>query len=268
MRAFLCIFLFYTSLLLAGEEPKSALRFGLQINYQPFHISNPREGYPGIDVEIARLLANFLEKEAQFKFFSVKELLTAVQSQKIDIALGGISSNLERGRRVLFSDPYLIDSHAALLNRRRLPPEPDNNTFPGREFSRLEDLQHFSGLSIGVMKDSTNHLALRNGSEYQSHTIRPYSHRPTMIEDLKAQRIAILAGDNTFIRTLLLRDKELLSSFVYLRSRKNEEHLSMAVHLDQLELLIRINFFLKELRRTGRLEEIRRRYQEDGSWIP
>jgi len=267
MRAFLCLLLPGLAIF-ASEEKKPALLFGLQINYQPFHISNAREGYPGIDVELARLLAEFLEKEAQFKFFSVKELLGAVQNKKIDIALGGISSNLQRGRKVLFTDPYLIDSHAALLNRRRLPPEPDNNTFPGREFTRLEDLQHVSGLSIGVMKDSTNHQALVNGPEYQSHTIRPYSTRSTMIEDLKGQRIAILAGDNTFIRTLLLRDKELLSSFAYLRSRKNVEHLSMAIHMERLDLLLRINFFLKELRRTGRLEEIRLRYQEDASWIP
>ena len=250
------------------EAPGGIIRIGLQKNYIPFHIDNSKPGYPGIDVELATLLADFLGKKPVFRYHNIKTLISEVQSNKLNLAFGGISSNLRRAKQVLFSNPYIVEQHAALLDRKRLPPEPDNNTFPGKEFKTIEDLSSLSGLSIGVMKGTINEKILRTSNEFKDHDIKSYTDRSQLILDIKNRNISVLAGDNTFVRTVLLKNKDILNSFVYLTSSRRLEHLSVAISPDDTRLLLKVNFFIKELRRTGKLAAIKARYLENDDWIP
>ena len=47
-----------------------------------------------------------------------------------------------------------------------------------------------------------------------------------------------------------------------------EEHISMALPPGDMEYLYYINFFVKEIRRTGHLQRILHRYFDSDAWIP
>ncbi|MDH5657435.1 MAG: transporter substrate-binding domain-containing protein, partial [Spirochaetia bacterium] len=91
---------------------------GLQKDYYPFHIEGKKSRGPGIDMEIAQILAKSLGVELKVKFFNLPDLLKAVEKGDIDLSAGGISSSLERAKKNAFSEPYLVTTPGGLLSKR------------------------------------------------------------------------------------------------------------------------------------------------------
>src|SRR5690625_2585374 len=66
-------------------------------DYKPFTYLNPETGkFQGIDIDMARDLAAALGVEARFVQTSWSTLMTDFTAGKCEIAVGGISINLER----------------------------------------------------------------------------------------------------------------------------------------------------------------------------
>jgi len=89
---------------------RGALRVCTTGDYKPFTYLNPETGqFEGIDIDMARDLAASLDLEARFVQTSWPTLMEDFTSGKCDIAMGGISINLERQTQAFFSEPYLTD---------------------------------------------------------------------------------------------------------------------------------------------------------------
>lgn len=77
-------------------------------DYKPFTYFNPETGkFQGIDIDMARDLAAELGVEVRFVKTSWPTLMSDLTAGKCDIAMGGISVNLERQKKAYFSIPYL-----------------------------------------------------------------------------------------------------------------------------------------------------------------
>lgn len=247
---------------------KGVIRIGVQEDYQPFHIKKARKGFPGIDVELAQLLADFLEVKVELVFLPLPELLKAVNSGWIDISLGGISSNLERARLVHFSNPYLIMTPAGLLSRRVLPPESASVDFPAQRFEGLSDLVHLNHLRIGVKSQTTNAVILTSDPVFARHEIVQFESRIDAFDALISHKIDVLAGDDVYIKAQILKKPSLKSQFIPLLKTLREEHVSVVIPTDDSELFNIVNFFVKEIHRTGQMQEITRKYLSSSDWLP
>lgn len=76
-------------------------------DYKPFTFLDPETGaFEGIDIDMAHDLAEALGAKATFVKTSWSSLMTDFTAGKCDIAMGGISINLDRQRRAYFSEPY------------------------------------------------------------------------------------------------------------------------------------------------------------------
>lgn len=248
---------------------KGVIRIGLQEDYQPFHIKNPKSGFPGIDVEIGRIIADQLKVKAEFVFMPLPELLKAANAGQIDLSLGGISSNMERARLVNFSEPYMIMSPSGLLSRRVLPPDSGSvDYYPPERFEGLADLVKLNNLKIGVKSQTTNAAILASDPAFQKHTIIQFDTRKEAFDSLLAYEIDVLAGDDVYLRSQILRYPQLKTNYIPLFKTYREEHVSAIIPPGDAEYWNYINFLIKEMKRTGIIQEIVSRYLNSSQWIP
>ena len=240
---------------------------GLQEDYQPFHIKNPRPGYPGIDAELAALLAKALGVEVRFVYHPLPELLRAVSQGKIHLSLGGVSSTMNRSRGVHFSEPYLVTTAAGLLARAALPPVSEGVDFPRRSYNSLGDLKYLGVLGLGVKKNTTNELLLREEDVFHKHKLITFENREKLYAALLDGDIDVLIGDGVYINSLVLKNPALLSKFVPLTKTYREEHICMALSHGDTEFWNYLNFFIREVKRTGEMKKILKKYFNSNEWI-
>ena len=69
----------------------------------------------GVDVDIAREIANYLGKELVVKDVAFDSIITEVKSGKSDIVAAGISYTEERAKQVDFSENYTISKQVVIV---------------------------------------------------------------------------------------------------------------------------------------------------------
>jgi cyclohexadienyl dehydratase len=94
---------------------RGALRICTTGDYKPFTYRDKDAGdYEGIDIDMARSLAESLGVKAEFVDTTWKTLMPDFLAGHCDIAMGGISVTLERQKQAFFSDPYLVNGKAPI----------------------------------------------------------------------------------------------------------------------------------------------------------
>jgi len=252
---------------LAAIFAKGKIRIALQDEYRPFRIENPKPGYPGIDVELAETLAKALGVQVEYVYLPLDDLLRETGKGTVDIGFGGISATLERARNVHFSDPYMTTTPAALLSRDALPPESESVNYTRRPFKSLADLKYAGRLTIGVRANTSNAALLASDEEFKKHTIKIFTDRTTAIAALEKREIDALVADDVYIRALMMKRPELSARFLALADVYVEDHICAVLPRGDAEFWNYVNFFIKDIKRTGRMQAITRKYLESSNWF-
>ena len=120
--------------------------------FEPFEYTNG-DGYSGIDMEIAALLAEKLGKELVIQNMDFDAVCLSVGQHKCDIAMAGLTVNKARKEYVNFSDAYYTAS-------QRLIVKGDNTQFDACE--TVADVE-----AILKSLDSTTKIGVQNGTTGQ-----------------------------------------------------------------------------------------------------
>ena len=103
------------------DSSKNQLVVATNAAFEPFEYTKG-DSYYGIDMEIAKLLADELGKELVIENMDFDAVCLSVSQQKCDIAMAGLTINEEREEYVTFTDSYYSAS-------QRLIVPSDNTTF-------------------------------------------------------------------------------------------------------------------------------------------
>jgi polar amino acid transport system substrate-binding protein len=105
-------------ILLRGELVVCGLKNG---NAPIFH-TKIKTGYVGEDIEVAHGIAEALGVKLTYKMIynTHNDVVDAVANHKGDIGIAKLSYTPERGRKVLYSDPYVNSRKAILINRNAI----------------------------------------------------------------------------------------------------------------------------------------------------
>ena len=103
------------------DSSKDQLVEATNAAFEPFEYTKG-DSYYGIDMEIAKLLADELGKELVIENMDFDAVCLSVSQQKCDIAMAGLTINEEREEYVTFTDSYYSAS-------QRLIVPSDNTTF-------------------------------------------------------------------------------------------------------------------------------------------
>ncbi len=82
--------------------------------FAPFE-SKSGDKFVGIDIEIAKIIADELELELVIQDMDFEAVVTSVGKNNVDIAMSGLTINNERKQSVNFSTPYFCDSYLVLV---------------------------------------------------------------------------------------------------------------------------------------------------------
>ncbi|TQE81764.1 ABC transporter substrate-binding protein [Leptospira noguchii] len=260
-------FKYYNSSRLKEILEKGELKVAGDSSYEPFYISNSKEGYPGFDYELGKAYADFLG--VKYKFVSYpefNEFAEAIKNKEADIALSGISSNLERSKKLKFSSAYLVATPAALIRKSALPPPPEGNIITTQSFRSLLDLSDLSGVTFAVRSFSNRHEYLLK--KFKNNRIFTYVDTSSAWEAVKNGTANCLVADSFYIKGILLKDKSIASNFRPLLEPVQREDISAAFPQGDILFIRNFEFFLQELGRSGILREMEDKYFNKSEWVP
>lgn len=114
---------------LARIQKAGKIIVALEGDWQPFSFHNDKDELVGVDVEVAKNIAERLGVEAEFVEASWDVLLTGMQAGTYDIVVNGVDVTEERQKTYDFSTPYAYDRYVLVVKE-------DNN-----DIKTFEDLQ-------------------------------------------------------------------------------------------------------------------------------
>ena len=145
----------------AYDESKDQLVVATNAAFEPFEYMDG-ENYVGIDMEIAKALADKLGKELVIENMDFDAVCLSVGQHKCDIAMAGLTINEEREEYVTFSNPYYKAS-------QRLVTLADDTAFDDcKDAASVEEI--LKGLSasdkIGVQQGTTAQYFIEGSDDW------------------------------------------------------------------------------------------------------
>lgn len=93
---------------------RGTLRICTTGDYKPYSFLKPDGQFEGIDIDMAQNLAQSMNVKAEFVKTSWSNLMNDFVA-KCDIAVGGVSTTLERQKRAFFTQPYMVDGKTPIV---------------------------------------------------------------------------------------------------------------------------------------------------------
>jgi len=166
------------------EEGGGELRIGMEAGYPPFNwtqqddangavkIADNAEYAGGYDVQMAKKIAEGLGKELVIVKMEWDGLVPALQSNKIDAIIAGMSPTEERKKTIDFTENYYTSDFVMVIKK-------------GSKYEGAKSIQDFSGAKITSQLNTSNYTVIDQikGVEKQ-----------TAMESFPAMRVALEAG--------------------------------------------------------------------------
>jgi polar amino acid transport system substrate-binding protein len=234
--------------------------------YDPFYIESPKDEFPGLDVDLAQAYANFWDVELKvIPLRTFDQHARMLEKGETQIALAGLSSSLLRFKDVYFTEPYLTSTPSALVSRSILPPEPEGQIVTVQLFRTIMDLQSVSGISYSVLSNSSNHQFLKE--TFPKAQVFSYFTSEAAFNELKKNNVNCFVADSYYIMALLQKNPSLRASYLPITGSVQEDHISMAVAKRDIEFIYHLNFFIKEYKRTGKMQALVNKYFKSDKWV-
>lgn len=167
----------------AKDSSKDQLVVATNAAFEPFEYT-VGDSYAGIDMEIAKLLADELGKELVIDNMDFDAVCLSVGQHKCDIAMAGLTVNPDREASVTFSKTYYKASQRVVVKG-------DDTTFDDCKTADdvLKKLQSFdASVKIGYQNGTTGGMYINNESDYASNNLKitgkGYKNGSLAIQDL------------------------------------------------------------------------------------
>ena len=167
----------------AKDSSKDQLVVATNAAFEPFEYT-VGDSYAGIDMEIAKLLADELGKELVIDNMDFDAVCLSVGQHKCDIAMAGLTVNPDREASVTFSKTYYKASQRVVVKG-------DDTTFDDCKTADdvLKKLQSFdASVKIGHQNGTTGGMYINNESDYASNNLKVtgkgYKNGSLAIQDL------------------------------------------------------------------------------------
>ena len=191
----------------------------------------------GIDVEIAKAIADKMGLELEVKDGAFDAIIAEVASGKADVGIAGMTATDERKQNVDFSDSYATGTQVIIVKE-------------GSEIKSAADLE---GKSIGVQLGTTGDIM---ATDVKDSKVEQYNKGMDAVQALSQGKIDAVIIDNEPAK---FYEKE-VSGLKILDEAFAVEEYAIALKKGNTELQTKINETLKELKAEGKIDEIIAKY--------
>ena len=192
----------------------------------------------GVDVEIAKKIAEKTGKELELKDTDFDSLINEVKTGKADFAAAGLSITPERLEEVDFSVEYAVSKQVIIVKK-------DNDA---------ETIEDFNGKKVAVQLGTVADLVLSD----ENPEIELVQHKKYLlaVEDLKADKVDAIVLDSLPAEEIINKNPD----FKILEKELLTDKYGIAVQKGNTELLNDINAVLKDLMDNGKIQEYTVKY--------
>lgn len=192
----------------------------------------------GIDVEIARAIAEQMGADFEVSDIAFDSIIPAVQAGKADFGAAGMTITEDRKTQVDFSDSYASAVQAVILKE-------------DSDIASIDDLQ---GKVIGVQQGTTGDIY--STDDFGEDNVQRFPKGADAVTALQTGKVDAVIIDNNPAKVFVEQNEGLK----LLDSPYAEENYAICVKKGNTELLDGINAAIKELKDSGKLDEIVAKY--------
>jgi len=226
------------------------IRVGVSGNQPPFNTKNRSGELMGLEIDLAKMLAGAFGVEARFVVKPFGELLTAMDASEVDIVMSGMAITAERSVSHEFVGPYMLSGKSILTNERAL------TTAGQADFNR-------ANLKLAALENSTSQRFVeRNLPEAQLVKVKDYDSGVKMV--IADEVDALVADMPICILSVMRYPNDRLAT---LDEPMTIEPIGIAMPVSDARLKSVVDNYISAFEGSGLLEQLRKKWLEDGSWI-
>ncbi len=222
-----------------GEEiaEKEKIIMVTEAGFAPYEFYEGEE-IVGVDVEIAKKIAEKTGKELEIKDTDFDSIINEVKTGKADFAAAGLSITEERLQEVDFSVEYAVSKQVIVV----------------KDESSAESIEDFNGKKVAVQLGTIADLVLSD----ENPEVELVQHKKYLlaVEDLKADKVDAIVLDSLPAEEIINKNPELK----ILEKEVLTDKYGIAVQKGNTELLNQINEVLNELMNSGKIQEYTIKY--------
>ena len=245
MKKYITSLLIVSTFFFAGcnnKEPANILKFGTSAEYPPFEYYDHGE-IKGFDIDLAKLVAKELGKEAVFENIQFSSILPALTGGQVDIGIATITITEERQQNFDFSEPYYTENFATLF----------------KDEQPITDQSQLSGKKVACQFGSTMEIWLK--ANVLKAEIIAVDHNNQAVEMLKAGNADVVLV-NGVQGAIFSKENPGLSYAVIAESG---DGYGMAFSKGS-PLKDKVNLALKALRARGEIKKLQEKWVENIEW--
>jgi arginine/lysine/histidine transporter system substrate-binding protein len=216
-------------------------------DYPPFEFYMTTEGEKepvGFDIDFANYIAEELGYELQVNDMDFNGIIPALQGNRADFAIAGMTVTEERKQNIDFSDPYFEIENVLVVRQ-------------GAGITGFADL---SGQKVGAQLGSTQEKLAQTAAETApALTVDSRNRINEIIQEIKAGNLAAGVIAASVAKGFLKTNPDL-----EIVTLPDQEVLSVAIAFPKgSELVPEFNRVIAEMRQNGKLDELSQKWFED-----
>lgn len=221
-------------------KEKGVLVMGTSADWPPFEYVDSKGNIVGIDVEIAKKIAQELGVKLEIKDMKFAALIEALKNGQVDIVLADMTPTAERGKVVDFSIPYYFSKGNAIVTLKE-------------KADQIKSVDDLVGKKIGVQLGTIQEEWAKNALGGKAQIISYDRVYPEMVMALKRGDIDVMVLGDTIASALTKKMPELVIVFYAGGSR-----IGAAVALPQgaWDLKYVVNKVIEQLLESGEMSKI------------
>ncbi|MCB6611589.1 basic amino acid ABC transporter substrate-binding protein [[Clostridium] symbiosum] len=227
-----------------AEEPKEeaaaggVLVMGTNAEFPPYEFYEDND-IVGIDVEIAKAIAEKMGMELQIEDMAFDAIIPAVTSGKADFGAAGMTVTEERQRSVEFTDTYANSNQVAIV----------------KEDSAITGSADLEGKTIGVQLGTTGDAL---ATELKDATVERYNKGLEAVQSLTQGKIDAVVIDQATAQAFVKKTE----GIKILEEKMSEEEYAIAIKKGNTDLVEKMNAAIAELKSEGKIDEIVAKYMD------
>lgn len=225
----------------SGEKAadEKILTMGTSADFAPFESRNPAGEIEGFDIDLANYIAEELGYKLEIEDMKFDGLIGALQTDRVDMVLAGMSATEKRDKNVDFSTPY---NHSGEM-------------FITVKDSAITTLEDIKGKTVGVQLGTIQEEGAKKLQETVDFEIKPLDNATTLIQELLTNRIDVAYIDKS-VATGYITEQN-LAGF----DDPTTSSPGMAVAFPEgSDMIEEVNKVLKEMEENGKLEELKEKW--------
>lgn len=225
----------------SSDTKEEKLIVGTEAGFAPYEYMKGDE-VVGVDMDIAKAIADELGMELEIKNMDFDGALLAVQNGKVDFVAAGVSVSEERDEVMDFSHEYVNSTEVIVVNKANPTVSAAGDELAGTDLD---------GKIVAVQQGNIADIWVSNADNCSPKEIKRYTKFAQAAEDLKNGKIDCIVMDQMPAEELVASNEELtiLDGVLF------EDKYAIAVAEGNQELLDKINNVIDKLIEEGKIDE-------------